>query len=79
MAGIIITREPSRIPSLRHRSGAWVSEYKHGFHITQYLDPGEQCENPMNLKSGGLLLFDGTDLQSPGGIQNLSRISPRSV
>lgn len=65
MAGIIITREPSRIPSLRHRSGAWVSEYKHGFHITQYLDPGEQCENPMNLKSGGLLLFDGQIYNHP--------------
>ena len=70
MCGIIITRDLDRIPLLKHRG--IESHYKQGFgfYFGHHRLPiqtveGDGWEQPLNLKDGGLLLFNGEIFNIP--------------
>lgn len=70
MCGIIITRDLERIPLLKHRGIESNFERGHGFFLGHHRLPiqtleGDGYKQPIKLKDGGLLLYNGEIFNTP--------------
>ena len=70
MCGIIITKDLDRIPLLKHRGIESHYEQGFGFYFGHHRLPiqtveGDGLEQPLKLKDGGLLLFNGEIFNIP--------------